>query len=67
MGEVSAAEAGDLRARGDGLAADAAFNRAAQVLERAAEMFRLRHEQWEEARCLRAAGEVGDPKNGLRE
>jgi tetratricopeptide (TPR) repeat protein len=37
------------------------------VLERAAEMFRLRHEQWEEARCLRAAGEVGDPKNGLRE
>ncbi|GLY82440.1 ATP-binding protein [Actinoallomurus iriomotensis] len=67
MGDVSAAEAADLRARGDGLAADAAFNRAAQVLERAAEMFRLRHEQWEEARCLRAAGEVGDPKNGLRE
>lgn len=30
-------------------------------------MFRLRNEQWEEARCLRAAGEVGDPKNGLRE
>jgi tetratricopeptide (TPR) repeat protein len=67
LGEVSAAEAGELRARGDVLAADAAYNRAAQVLERAAEMFRLRHEQWEEARCLRAAGEVGDPKNGLRE
>ncbi|MDN3351228.1 tetratricopeptide repeat protein [Actinomadura sp. DC4] len=67
LGEVSAAEAADLRARGDILAGDAGYNRAAQVLERAAEMFRLRHEQWEEARCLRAAGEVGDPKNGLRE
>jgi tetratricopeptide (TPR) repeat protein len=67
LGEVSAAEAADLRARGDVAAADAAFNRAAQVLERTAEMFRLRHEQWEEARCLRAAGDVGDPKNGLRE
>jgi tetratricopeptide (TPR) repeat protein len=67
LGEVSAAEAADLGARGDVLAADATYNRAAQVLERAAEMFRLRHEQWEEARCLRAAGEVGDPKNGLRE
>ncbi|MGH3375301.1 MAG: ATP-binding protein [Actinoallomurus sp.] len=67
LGEVSAAEAADLSARGDTLTADATFNRAAQVLERAAEMFRLRHEQWEEARCLRAAGEVGDPKNGLRE
>jgi tetratricopeptide (TPR) repeat protein len=67
LGEVRAAEAADLRARGDAAAADAGFNRAAQVLERAAEMFRLRHEQWEEARCLRAAGEVGDPKNGLRE
>jgi tetratricopeptide (TPR) repeat protein len=67
IGEVSAAEAGERRARGDTMAADAAYNRAAQVLERAAEIFRLRHEQWEEARCLRAAGEVGDPKNGLRE
>lgn len=67
LGEVSAAEAADLRARGDTAAADAGYNRAAQVLERAAEMFRLRHEQWEEARCLRAAGEVGDPKNRLRE
>lgn len=67
LGEVSAAEAADLRAAGDTAASDATFNRAAQVLERAAEMFRLRHEQWEEARCLRAAGEVGDPKNGLRE
>lgn len=67
LGEVSAGEAADLRGRGDTLAADAAYNRAAQVLERAAEMFRLRHEQWEEGRCLRAAGEVGDPKNGLRE
>lgn len=67
IGEVSAAEAADLHAQGDTAAADSAYNRAGQVLERAAEMFRLRHEQWEEARCLRAAGEVGDPKNGLRE
>jgi tetratricopeptide (TPR) repeat protein len=67
IGEVSAAQANDRRARGEHASADAAYNRAAQVLERAAEIFRLRGEQWEQARCLRAAGEVGDPKNGLRE
>jgi tetratricopeptide (TPR) repeat protein len=67
LGEVRAAEGRSLRRRGDLKAADGKFTLAAAALERAAEGFRLRHEQWEEARCLRAAGEVGDPKNGLRE
>ena len=43
------------------------FTKAGFSLDRAAEMFRQRGELWEEARCLRAAGEVGDPSNGLRE
>lgn len=67
LGEVLAAEARNLRGRGEQRAADGKFTQAAAILERAAETFRLRHEQWEEARCLRAAGEVGDPRNGLRE
>jgi tetratricopeptide (TPR) repeat protein len=67
LGEVLAAEGRDLRERGDVRVADGKFNQAAAALERAAESFRLRHEQWEEAKCLRAAGEVGDPRNGLRE
>lgn len=67
LGEVSAAQADELRAGGDTAGAAVRYARAGQVLERAAERFRLRGERWEEARCLRAAGEVGDPANGLRE
>ncbi|MDL4819283.1 ATP-binding protein [Actinomadura opuntiae] len=67
LGEVLASEARALRASGDGAAAEVKYSLAAPALERAAEAFRLRGEQWEEARCLRAAGEVGDPRNGLRE
>ncbi|GAA2080409.1 ATP-binding protein [Actinomadura alba] len=67
LGEVLAAEGRHLRRRGDQRAADAKHAQAAAVLERAAESFRVRSEHWEEARCLRAAGEVGDPRNGLRE
>ena len=67
LGEVLASEARELLSSGDHQAAERRYNMAAPALERAAETFRLRHEQWEQARCLRAAGEVGDPKNGLRE
>ncbi|WP_131742351.1 ATP-binding protein [Actinomadura roseirufa] len=67
LGEVLASEARGLRAAGEQAAADVKYSLAAPALERAAEAFRLRGEQWEEARCLRAAGEVGDPRNGLRE
>ncbi|MEU8357499.1 tetratricopeptide repeat protein [Nonomuraea sp. NPDC048882] len=66
-GEVLAAQArGELRA-GDHRRAAELFTRAGYSLDRASEMFRQRGELWEEARCLRAAGEVGDPDNGLRE
>jgi tetratricopeptide (TPR) repeat protein len=66
-GEVLAAQArGELRA-GEHRAAANLFAKAGFSLDRAAEMFRKRGELWEEARCLRAAGEVGDPANGLRE
>ncbi|TDD33166.1 tetratricopeptide repeat protein [Actinomadura sp. KC06] len=67
LGEVLAAEARALRASGDTAAADVKHSLAAPTLERAIEAFRLRGEQWEAARCLRAAGETGDPRNGLRE
>ncbi|MEU7000644.1 tetratricopeptide repeat protein [Nonomuraea sp. NPDC046570] len=66
-GEVLAAQARGLRRDGELRAAGDGFTRAALNLGRAAEMFRLRGELWEEARCLRAAGEVGDPGNGLPE
>ncbi|MFF4195137.1 tetratricopeptide repeat protein [Nonomuraea sp. NPDC001831] len=66
-GEVLAAQARGERRAGDHRAADALFVRAGFSLDRAAEMFRQRGELWEEARCLRAAGEVGDPAGGLRE
>ncbi|WP_327090831.1 NB-ARC domain-containing protein [Nonomuraea sp. NBC_01738] len=66
-GEVLAAQARALRREGDAKAADDTFARAGLSLERATEMFRGRGELWEEARCLRAAGEVGDPANGPRE
>ncbi|XVQ09195.1 ATP-binding protein [Spirillospora sp. CA-255316] len=67
LGEVLAAEGRALYAAGERAAAETKFSLAAPALERAAEAFRFRREQWEEARCLRAAGEVGDPRNGLRE
>ncbi|HEX4813754.1 MAG TPA: tetratricopeptide repeat protein, partial [Nonomuraea sp.] len=66
-GEVLAAQARNARRAGDHKAATALFTRAGHSLDRAAEMFRQRGELWEEARCLRAAGEVGDPANGPRE
>ncbi|MEU4833773.1 tetratricopeptide repeat protein [Streptosporangium sp. NPDC023615] len=66
-GEVLGATARSLLAGGEHHAAGETFTRAGFSLDRAAEMFRLRGELWEEARCLRAAGEVGDPSNALRE
>ncbi|WP_433240976.1 tetratricopeptide repeat protein [Streptosporangium sp. CA-135522] len=66
-GEVLGATARALHARGETRAAGEDFTRAGFSLDRAAETFRLRGELWEEARCLRAAGEVGNPANGLRE
>ncbi|WP_344743989.1 tetratricopeptide repeat protein [Streptosporangium vulgare] len=66
-GEVLGATARGLHAAGDVRAAGEDFARAGFSLDRAAEMFRLRGELWEEARCLRAAGEVGNPANALRE
>ncbi|MEV4836345.1 tetratricopeptide repeat protein [Nonomuraea sp. NPDC049486] len=66
-GEVLAAQARGLHRAGDQRAAVETFTKAGYSLDRAAEMFRRRGELWEEARCLRAAGEVGDPSSGLRE
>ncbi|MEV4009647.1 tetratricopeptide repeat protein [Nonomuraea angiospora] len=66
-GEVLAAQARVEHRAGDLRLAANLFTRAGFSLDRASEMFRQRGELWEEARCLRAAGEVGDPDNGLRE
>ncbi|MEO3868959.1 tetratricopeptide repeat protein [Nonomuraea sp. B12E4] len=66
-GEVLAAQARGEYQAGDHRLAANLFTRAGFSLDRASEMFRQRGELWEEARCLRAAGEVGDPDNGLRE
>ncbi|WP_043614269.1 ATP-binding protein [Nonomuraea candida] len=66
-GEVLAAQARGEHRAGDHRLATNLFTRAGFSLDRAGEMFRQRGELWEEARCLRAAGEVGDPDNGLRE
>ncbi|TDD46312.1 tetratricopeptide repeat protein [Nonomuraea terrae] len=66
-GEVLAAQARGEHRAGEHRQAAVLFTRAGFSLDRAAEMFRQRGELWEEARCLRAAGEVGDPDNGLRE
>ncbi|GIH90607.1 tetratricopeptide repeat protein [Planobispora siamensis] len=66
-GEVLGATARSLQERGEARAAQDHFTRAGFSLDRAAEMFRLRGEEWEVARCLRAAGEVGDPANRLNE
>lgn len=66
-GEVLAAQARGLHAEGESRAAADLFTKAGFSLDRAAEMFRSRGELWEEARCMRALGEVGDPVNRLRE
>ncbi|WP_177227285.1 ATP-binding protein [Nonomuraea pusilla] len=66
-GEVLAAQARNAHREGDPRSSANLFTRAGFSLDRAGEMFRQRGELWEEARCLRAAGEVGDPSNGLRE
>ncbi|GAA3440822.1 tetratricopeptide repeat protein [Planomonospora venezuelensis] len=66
-GEVLGATARGLHERGEFRAAQEHFTRAGFSLDRAAEMFRLRGEEWEFARCLRAAGEVGNPANRLNE
>ncbi|MEU8105450.1 tetratricopeptide repeat protein [Nonomuraea muscovyensis] len=66
-GEVLAARARGLRRDGDQRAAHDGFVKAHLSLDRAGAMFRQRGELWEQARCLRAAGEVGDPSSGLRE
>ncbi|MGW0195977.1 ATP-binding protein [Nonomuraea sp. NPDC003201] len=66
-GEVLAAQARAEHRAGDLRPAANLFTRAGFSLDRASEMFKQRGELWEEARCLRAAGEVGDPDNGLRE
>jgi len=67
QGEVLSSEGRDLLRSGDLQGAQKRFGLAAPALERAAETFRERREYWEQARCLRAAGEVGDPSNGLGE
>jgi tetratricopeptide (TPR) repeat protein len=67
LGEVLAAEGREALRRGDRRTAHSRFSLASLTLDRATELFRLRHETWEEARCLRAAGDVGDPANGFRE
>lgn len=67
LGEVIAAEARQAQEHGDEPTAERKFNMASLTLEHAAERFRLRHEPWEQARCLRSAGDVGDPRSGLRE
>lgn len=66
-GEVLAAQARDERDAGEHRRSADLFARAGISLDRATEMFRQRGELWEEARCLRAAGEVGDPENGQGE
>jgi hypothetical protein len=67
LGEVIAAEAREAHRRGDEPTAERKFNLASLTLEHAAERFRYRQEPWEQARCLRSAGDVGDPRSGLRE
>ncbi|MEV0583632.1 tetratricopeptide repeat protein [Nonomuraea sp. NPDC050310] len=66
-GEVLGAQARALNREGAGHAARELFALAGFNLDRAAEMFRRRGEDWEEARCLRAAGGVGNPDNRLQE
>ncbi|MEV5407485.1 tetratricopeptide repeat protein [Thermopolyspora sp. NPDC052614] len=67
LGEVLAAEARVLSERGDGQGAAAKYILAGNALRFAIKAFRDRHEEWEEARALRAAGGIGDPQNLLLE
>jgi tetratricopeptide (TPR) repeat protein len=67
LGEVLAAEARSLRAEGDVPAADGKYILAGNALRFAIKAFHDRKEEWEEARCLRTAGEIGDPQNRLPE
>ncbi|GII59145.1 hypothetical protein Pth03_75340 [Planotetraspora thailandica] len=67
LGEVLAAEARALASEGRTADAERRFILAGNALRFAIKAFRDRHEEWEEARCLRAAGEIGDPNNGLQE
>ncbi len=66
-GEALAAQARGLRREGEARAAQDHFTRAGLSLDRATEMFKQRGEMWEVARCLRSAGEVGNPANVLVE
>ncbi|GIH28439.1 SARP family transcriptional regulator [Acrocarpospora phusangensis] len=67
LGEVLAAKARALDAAGDELAAERQYILAGNALRFAVKAFQDRHEEWEQARSLRAAGEIGDPRNGLTE
>ncbi|GAA4559421.1 tetratricopeptide repeat protein [Planotetraspora kaengkrachanensis] len=67
LGEVLATEARAHLAAGEAMEAERKFILAGNALRFAIRAFRDRHEEWEEARCLRAAGEIGDPQNGLQE
>ncbi|MEO3858797.1 tetratricopeptide repeat protein [Acrocarpospora sp. B8E8] len=67
LGEVLAAKARALLAEGKDLAAERQYILAGNALRFAIKAFKDRHEEWEEARSLRAAGEIGDPNNLLTE
>ncbi|GAB1821780.1 tetratricopeptide repeat protein [Herbidospora sp. RD11066] len=67
LGEVLAAEARMLLNRGDAPGAERNFILAGNALGFAVRSFRDRGEEWEQARSLRAAGEIGDPANMLTE
>ncbi|WP_405146229.1 tetratricopeptide repeat protein [Sphaerisporangium sp. NBC_01403] len=67
LGEVLAAEARALDAEGGSEDAERKYILAGNALRFATKAFHDRNEEWEEARCLRTAGEIGDPQNGLRE
>lgn len=67
LGEVLAAEARMCLTRGDSPAAERNFVLAGNALGFAVRSFRDRGEEWEQARSLRAAGEIGDPANMLTE
>nr|WP_062334363.1 tetratricopeptide repeat protein [Herbidospora sakaeratensis] len=67
LGEVLAAEARMHLNRGDAHAAERTFVLAGNALGFAVRSFRDRGEEWEQARSLRAAGEIGDPSNMLTE
>ncbi|WP_214106743.1 tetratricopeptide repeat protein [Acrocarpospora catenulata] len=67
LGEVLAAKARSLLEAGEDLAAERQYILAGNALRFAIKAFHDRHEEWEEARSLRAAGEIGDPNNRLTE